>query len=163
MSDRTTFLQEFLRDQELDPTRTGLLVVDHGSRRTTSNDMLLDVVALFQRITALPIVEPAHMELAEPSIATAFQRCVQQGCELVIVYPYFLLPGRHWNEDIPRLARAAAEQHPGVRYVVPAPLGIHDLMVRVMEDRIANCLNVALGNSATCDICQADARCRFDS
>ena len=86
----------------------GIILVDHGSRREESNDLLLDIVRQFAQATGWPIVEPAHMELAEPSIATAFDRCVDQGAKTVVVFPYFLLPGRHWNEDIPRLTAAAA-------------------------------------------------------
>src|SRR5262245_61373246 len=99
----------------------GVILVDHGSRREESNALLLEVVQHFAEATQLPIVEPAHMELAEPSIATAFDRCVDQGATMVVVYPYFLLPGRHWDQDIPRLAAAAARQHPGVCYLVTAP------------------------------------------
>ena len=89
-----------------DPQQLGIILVDHGSRRAESNDMLLDVVRNFAESSGLSIVEPAHMELAEPSIATAFARCVKRGATTVLVFPYFLLPGRHWNEDIPRLAAA---------------------------------------------------------
>src|SRR5438874_10113296 len=105
----------------------GVIVVDHGSRREESNAMLLDVVRDFAEATGMPIVEPAHMELAEPSIAAAFARCVERGATTVVVFPYFLLPGRHWNDDIPRLAAAAAANHPGVRYLVTAPFGLHPL------------------------------------
>src|SRR6187551_3044467 len=97
------------------PQKLGIILVDHGSRREESNDMLHDVVRNFAESSGRPIVEPAHMELAEPSIATAFARCVERGATTVVVFPYFLLPGRHWSEDIPRLAAAAAGQHPGVR------------------------------------------------
>lgn len=37
-------------------------------------------------------------ELADPSIANAFDRCVEQGATRVIISPYFLFPGRHWNK-----------------------------------------------------------------
>ena len=37
----------------------GVIVVDHGSRRAESNELLLDVVALFTSQTAYTIVEPA--------------------------------------------------------------------------------------------------------
>ena len=37
-------------------------------------------------------------ELAEPSIKEAFGKCVQQGASRIIVSPYFLSPGRHWNQ-----------------------------------------------------------------
>src|SRR3990172_4248114 len=101
----------------------GVILVDHGSRRDESNHLLLDVVREFAAATGLPIVEPAHMELAEPSIATAFGRCAEQGAKTVIVFPYILLPGRHWHDDIPRLSAAAASAHPGMRFLVTAPFG----------------------------------------
>lgn len=40
-------------------------------------------------------------ELADPSIANAFDRCVEQGATRVIISPYFLFPGRHWNKVTP--------------------------------------------------------------
>lgn len=49
----------------------GIVIVDHGSRRKASNDMLLEFCALYQQITNHSIVEPAHMEIAEPTIAQA--------------------------------------------------------------------------------------------
>src|SRR5690606_28705651 len=113
---------------------------DHGSRRDESNEMLLDVVDAFRHQARWAIVEPAHMELAEPTIATAFARCVEQGAQLVIVFPYFLAPGRHWNEDIPRLAAEAARPHRGVRHLVTAPLGLHPLMLQIINERIEGCL-----------------------
>lgn len=118
----------------------GVVIVDHGSRRDESNQMLVDVVEAFRQQAAWAIVEPAHMELAEPSIATAFARCVEQGAQLVIVFPYFLAPGRHWNEDIPHLAAEAARSHRGVRHLVTAPLGLHPLMLQIINERIASCL-----------------------
>ena len=48
------------------------------------------------------------MELAPPTIAEAFGRCVERGATLVVVAPFFLSPGRHWQEDIPALADEAA-------------------------------------------------------
>jgi len=80
------------------------------------------------------------MELTEPSIATAFERCVERGAELVVVFPYFLAPGRHWDQDIPALSAEAAEACGGVRYLVTAPLGLHELMFQVIDQRISDCL-----------------------
>ncbi|XP_020096780.1 uncharacterized protein LOC109715948 isoform X3 [Ananas comosus] len=107
----------------------GVIIVDHGSRRQQSNLMLNEFVAMFKARTGYRIVEPAHMELAEPSISDAFRSCVQQGANRVILSPFFLLPGRHWQQDIPSLAAQASKEHSGVSYVVTAPLGLHDLLV----------------------------------
>lgn len=120
------------------PAATGLIIVDHGSRRAESNELLLEVAEAYRRHSGWAIVEPAHMELAVPSIAAAFARCVEAGAKHVVIFPYFLAPGRHWHQDIPQLAAEAAEEFAdrGVTYVVAPPLGLHPLMLRVMDDRI---------------------------
>jgi sirohydrochlorin ferrochelatase len=141
----------------------GVILVDHGSRRDESNAMLLEVVSDFVRSSGMLIVEPAHMELAEPSIATAFARCVERGAKTVVVFPYFLLPGRHWNDDIPRLAAAAAENHPGIRYLVTAPFGLHPLMAEIMQQRIAHCLAHTQGEADACELCAGTDRCQLRS
>jgi len=123
------------------PVSIGIIVVDHGSRRDDSNQLLLEVADMFDESSDYSIVEPAHMELAEPTIQMAFDRCVVRGAEFVIVFPYFLGPGRHWHEDIPRLAADAAEKHPGVQFRVTAPIGKHRLIPEIMEDRIRQCLD----------------------
>jgi len=150
----------------IDTTELGVILVDHGSRRDESNRLLLDVVREFALATGLPVVEPAHMELAEPSIATAFGRCVERGAKTVVVFPYFLLPGRHWHDDIPRLAAEAARSHAGIRYLVTAPFGLHPLMSEVIGQRIAQCLAFALGdtaadNAAACDACADSGHCQL--
>lgn len=133
-------LQQLLAAWGVSVEATGIVIVDHGSRVERSNELLNDVVDRFRVQMEWSIVEPAHMELAEPTIANAFAACVRQGAQLVVVHPYFLLPGRHWREDIPRLAAAAAADHEGAQFVVTPPLGIHDLMSQIMQDRIVECL-----------------------
>jgi sirohydrochlorin ferrochelatase len=139
----------------------GLIIVDHGSRRRESNDLLLDVVEAYRRNAAWRIVEPAHMELAEPSIATAFARCADQGANVVAVFPYFLGPGRHWSEDIPRLAAEAAAPYVkrGVRHLVTAPLGLHPLVLQVIAERVAHCLERVAGRAEACDVCAPGGGC----
>jgi hypothetical protein len=57
-----------------------------------------EFVRMYREESGRPIVELAHMEIAEPSIEVAFARCVEQGATLVAVSPFFLSPGRHWQE-----------------------------------------------------------------
>src|ERR1700722_5767357 len=69
--------------ESTDDLSTGIVIVDHGSRGEESNLMLEGVADRFAQrfLEKYSIVEPAHMELAEPSIATAFARCVQRGAK----------------------------------------------------------------------------------
>ncbi len=133
-----------------------IIIVDHGSRLDASNQMLEAVAAAFAQRFAdrYPIVEPAHMELCEPSIATAYAACVRRGAREIVVIPYFLGPGKHWTNDIPELTRAAAAMHPGTRYHVAMPLGIDDLMLELLAKRADDCLREGL----TCDRCRGTNR-----
>ena len=134
------------------PSETlGLVIVDHGSRRDAANDMLLDVVKLFKRVAGAAVVEPAHMELAEPTIEQAFDKCVAQGATFGIVHPYFLSPGRHSTTDIPHLTAQAAAKHPGIKFHVTQPLGLDEKIAHIMVQRIAHCLH----HNFTCDYCQS--------
>eukprot|EP00878_Enallax_costatus_P010453 GHUV01010912.1.p1 GENE.GHUV01010912.1~~GHUV01010912.1.p1 ORF type:complete len:205 (+),score=39.82 GHUV01010912.1:185-799(+) len=114
----------------------GVVVVDHGSRRKASNDMLLEFCSLYQQITNHSIIEPAHMEIAEPTIAQAIGRCVAAGAKHVVVAPYFLGKGRHIQDDIPALVAAVQEQYPDVQCSIAEPIGIDPLMVKLIQNRV---------------------------
>ena len=106
----------------IDRDSIGIVIVDHGSRRDESNRSHEAFVMEWRTSSGYLIVEPAHMELAAPSIGTAFDGCVAAGAEMVVIAPYFLGPGNHWDRDIPALAAEASSRHPGVGYLVTAPL-----------------------------------------
>ena len=137
--------------------KTGIIIVDHGSRRAQSNELLEEVAVQFgKRFAELyDIVEPAHMEIAEPSIATAYDRCVKRGASRVVVCPFFLGPGKHWTQDIPRLAAEAAAMHPHTTYHVTHPLGIDDLILDLLEKRVRFCVE----HEFVCDSCRGTIRC----
>ena len=116
--------------------RLGYLLVDHGSRRERANALLEEVAALVRsRLGPDSIVEAGHMEIATPSLAEAFAKCVERGATKVVVHPFMLAPGRHVSEDLPRLAADAASAHEGVSFVIAAPLGKHDGVIDAVMDR----------------------------
>ncbi len=133
---------------DLPAEQLGIIIVDHGSRLEASNESLLEVVQHFLTASPYAIVEPAHMEIAEPTIGMAFDRCVQQGARFVVIHPYFLAPGKHWQIDIPRLAAEASQAHPGMGYLVTAPLGPHPTMCEIMQQRIDDAMATLPGPSA---------------
>jgi sirohydrochlorin ferrochelatase len=145
----------------LEHDTTGIVVVDHGSRRAESNRRHEHFVAEWKRRSGYTIVEPAHMELAEPSIGTAFDACVADGATAVVVVPSFLGPGNHWDRDIPALAADAAARHPHVPFLVTAPLGPHPLLMAIVDDRIRYCTAHATGEAPECELCVGTGRCRL--
>ena len=120
--------------------KVGVIVVDHGSRKKEANDALVGVVADFQALSGYELVEPAHMELAEPSIATAFGRCVERGATFIICHPFFLSRGRHVQEDIPTLLEEAASIFPGVSWALSQPLGLQADIPKLMQRAVDDCM-----------------------
>lgn len=123
-----------------EPNSTGVIVVDHGSRLEAANALLHRVCRMYAERTGMPIVEPAHMELAEPTVGQAFGRCVERGAKEIVVLPYFLSPGRHSMKDIPRFAAEAAAAFPGVAYRIAEPLGLDPCMADIMHRRVREAL-----------------------
>lgn len=114
----------------------GIVLVDHGSKLEAANRMLEEVARQFADAMGGAIVEPAHMELAEPTIAQAFAACVARGAKRIVVQPYFLSPGRHSRVDIPRITAEAAKSFEGIPYVVGEPLGIDANMNAILRRRV---------------------------
>ena len=136
--------------------KNGIIIVDHGSRRAESNEMLEEVARLFaQRFAELyDIVEPAHMELAEPSIGTAYAKCVERGATRLVVCPFFLGPGKHWTSDIPRITADAAKAFPQTEYHVTMPLGIDELILELLAKRVGFCVE----HGYRCESCRGTMR-----
>ena len=134
----------------------GIIIVDHGSRLAESNRMLEELAGLFAQRFAqkFEIVEPAHMELGEPSIATAYARCANRGARGIVVVPFFLGPGKHWTQDIPRLTAEAAKSFPQTNYHVAPTLGIDDLILDLLDKRASGCVS----NEFLCDLCRGTVR-----
>jgi sirohydrochlorin ferrochelatase len=139
----------------------GIVIVDHGSRREDANRRHEAFVDAWKGRGRFAIVEAAHMELAEPSLGSAFDACVAAGATLVVIAPYFLWPGDHWDRDIPALAAEAARRHPDVRYLVAAPLGPHPLLADIVEDRVERCLAHARDDAPGCELCEGSGGCNL--
>lgn len=115
----------------------GIIVIDHGSRRAEANARIEEIAAGVAARLPDAVVEFAHMELVEPTLAQAFERAVARGSDSIVIHPYFLAPGRHVVEDIPRLGKEAAAAHPGVRWRISEPTGrspaIYDAVLECIE------------------------------
>lgn len=105
--------------------------------------MLMEVADKYKKLYSIEIVEAAHMELSEPSISTAFRKCVDQGANKIICHPFFLSKGRHVQEDIPEMMRAAAAEHSGVQleYSITEPLGVQEKILELIHQSITTVLD----------------------
>jgi sirohydrochlorin ferrochelatase len=111
------------------------MLIAHGSRNMQANEDLHFVAQHMRKLARYPIVEPAFLELASPTIEQAGTRCVQQGARRVLLLPYFLSAGIHVQQDLADLRDMLAEQYPDIEFLLGAPLGRHPLLLDVVIDR----------------------------
>ncbi len=76
--------------------------------------------------------------MSVPYFPEAFDRCVAQGANRIIVLPYFLHAGVHIQEDIPAMLREKAAGNPEVKLILGKNLGydesLADLVIRRVEE-----------------------------
>ena len=113
-----------------------VVLVDHGSRRAEANAQLEALAARLREREPGTLVVTAHLELEPPDIGAALAACASAGARDVVLLPWFLAPGRHTAEDIPRAVAAARERHPELRVRIGDPLGLDPRLVDVALSRI---------------------------
>ncbi len=94
-----------------------LLLIAHGSRKASSSaeiEQLANNIA--QLSSEFEHVRHGFLELAEPKVATSIEQLVAQGCEHIVLMPYFLAAGFHVVEDLPKLLHNAQQSHPHVEF-----------------------------------------------
>ena len=124
-------------DVALEPQpKTAVLLIAHGSRYAPAN---ADLFAIAERIAArreYPIIEPSFLELAEPGIAEAGDRCVAKGAERVLMIPYFLSAGVHMLRDLTAARDDLRHRHPNVAFILGSALGPHPLLDALVVEKI---------------------------
>ena len=113
-----------------------IVLLDHGSRRAEANAQLEELARLVGKRCPGAAVHVAHLEVCEPTLAQAVDAAVQAGAERVLVHPFFLSPGRHTRDDVPRLLGDAAQRHPGVEIAATEILGLEAGVVDAVVRRI---------------------------
>lgn len=117
--------------------KEALLVMVHGSPRPVANNDMFAVVDVIRERGTYPIVEVGFMEINEPAIPEAIERCVAQGAERVLAVPYFLHTGNHVTDDLPTLLEEAQSRYPQVEFLMGDYLGHDPLLVDVVAERAA--------------------------
>lgn len=120
-----------------------IVLVDHGSRRPEANVHIDELATLLIEQRPGWLVRSAHLELSEPCVPEVIDACAREGAGRIFLHPFFLLPGRHTRDDLPRLAQEARERHPGVSVHVTETLGLDPKLVQIVLDRIDQAATVA--------------------
>ncbi len=115
---------------------TAILLIAHGSRLDSANRDLDWLGQSLAERRPEDLVETAYLELAKPDIHTAGANCVARGARRVLLLPVFLSPGRHATLHLAQYRDDLAIRFPEVSWILKPPLGQHESLVDVLQDRI---------------------------
>ncbi len=155
--------------------RPAVLLVGHGTRSERGQNQFLALAEQFRQGFPWP-VEPAFLELAEPTIEQGVERLVANRIDRLVVAPLLLFSAGHAKVDIPTavaraLLRCGAENTPCVQ---SDPLGCHPLIVELAHQRLGESLAnrpavppehtllLAVGRGSNDDVATAEMR-RFSA
>lgn len=121
-----------------DSTKKAVILLGHGSRVPEAGKNMEKVAEGLKRRYGYYMVEVCYMSRLGPHFPEIFEKCVVQGAAHVMVIPYFLHDGLHLVLDIPEMMQELAAQYPHVKLVLGKNLGFDDVLVDLVERRIAD-------------------------
>jgi sirohydrochlorin ferrochelatase len=119
---------------------TAVILLGHGSRLSEANAGLEAVAGQVAALLGQTRVEVAFLQMAEPGLAAAANRCVAAGAWTIVIVPFFLFPGAHVRDDIPRELEGLRARHPGVTFCVGQVLGGHPKLAQAAAERAREAL-----------------------
>ena len=115
-----------------------VILLGHGSRVPEAGKSMEKVAEGLKKKYGYSIVEICYLSRLGPHFPEVFEKCVKQGADYVVVIPYFLHEGLHMVLDIPSVMQKMAGRFPHVRVVLGKNLGFDDVLVDLVERRIAD-------------------------
>ncbi|MDP3297630.1 MAG: precorrin-8X methylmutase [Thermodesulfovibrionia bacterium] len=112
-----------------------ILLIGHGSRLSEANNALKQVASMVKDLGNVPLVETAFLQFAKPDFFEAVSTCVSSGARKIIVHPYFLYKGRHFEEDLTEMVGKARKRYSDIEFILTEPLGVHENIAKVVLER----------------------------
>jgi sirohydrochlorin cobaltochelatase len=121
-------------EQRNDQSAAALLLIGHGTRNAAGTGQFLALAAYVAAQLAPVRVEPAFLELAEPTIEQAIERLAVAGVRQVVVVPLLLFAAGHAKRDIPAAIAAAAARR-GMTTIQTEPLACEAQILKLSHLR----------------------------
>lgn len=112
-----------------------ILLLGHGSRLTEANRGLKHMAHLVREMGDIPLVEVAFLQFGRPDFFEGISNCISKGARKIIIHPYLLYEGRHFQEDIAEMIEEVEKKYSDVEFVLTEPLGVHENIAKVVLER----------------------------
>lgn len=117
-----------------------LLFVAHGSRQKKANDEVIELSNRFSNseLGELFSIETAFLEFAKPSLEEKLNEIALSGCNDILIFPYFVIKGKHLLTDIPATVKKIKEEFTDISISVTRHLGGMDGIVELIINNLKN-------------------------
>lgn len=115
--------------------KTGYIVFAHGSRLEAANERVREAARRMASAGGFDLVGVAFLDCAPPDLLATTTSLVNQGAARIVVIPYFLMPGRHTAEDLPRIVEQASRIHKSVPIEITETFDGHPALGEILLDR----------------------------
>ena len=112
----------------------GIILFGHGSRNPEWAKPLHAIRAAILARAPAQLVSLAFLETMQPTLDEAIDYLAACGAIEIDIVPIFLATGGHIAKDLPELAAAAMERHPGIAIAVAIPAGESSLVIDAMAE-----------------------------
>ncbi|TRX02101.1 precorrin-8X methylmutase [Candidatus Methylobacter oryzae] len=114
----------------------GIVIAGHGSRDADGIREFEQLVELVKQRAPQHFVSHGYLEFATPTIDEAINRQLQAGAKQIVMAPGILLAATHAKNDLPSELLTAAREHADTDFYFGAPLGLHPLLLQLVQLRI---------------------------
>ena len=114
----------------------GMVIAGHGSRDADGIREFEQLVDLVKARAPKHTVSHGYLEFADPTIDQAVATQLSAKAKHIVVVPGILLAATHAKNDLPSELLSLAREHPEIDFHFGAPLGLHPLLLQVVQQRI---------------------------
>jgi sirohydrochlorin ferrochelatase len=139
---------------------TGIVLFSHGSTLCGAGTALEEHAERLR--PQFGIVEVGYMNYSTPTFEEAVAKIVAAGATIIIVTPFFLVPGYFVTKSLPDRVNAIRETYPQIHFEVAEPLGADPLLADAVIDAALNPLaddQWREGLNAAARLCRYSVEC----
>jgi len=132
-----------------------VVILGHGTRRKAASQGFFAFVDRIGRRLAPARVLPACFSCGSPTLAEQAAELARDKVTRIIIFPYFLLSGKHIADELPEVVRELREVFPRVHFELLETMEDEPLLEAIVVTRIQ-------GHVRECDWGSLDASCGDD-
>jgi len=114
----------------------GIVIAGHGSRDADGIREFEQLVELVRERAPQHTVSHGYLEFAGPTIDQAIADQLNADAKQIVMVPGILLAATHAKNDMPSELLTFAREHPAIDFHFGAPMGLHPLLLQVVQQRI---------------------------